>query len=56
MFRRLAADEGLTLKQFQEISVFGYPYGKNFEFIIDVTENDPGDVVIARIRKQVGDL
>jgi len=56
MFGRSAADEELTPKQFQEISAFGYPYGKKFEVIIDVTEDDPEDVVIAKIRKQVGDL
>jgi len=56
MFGRSAADEELTPKQFQEISAFGYPYGKNFEIIIDVTKDYPEDVVIAKIRKQVGDL
>lgn len=53
MFSKSASDAGMSGHDFYEVSAYGYPYGRNFEVVIDVTQDYPEELILERIRKQI---
>lgn len=53
MVRHSAVDAGMRTSDFKNVSSYSYPYGQNFEVIIDVTEDEEEDIVIERIKRQI---
>jgi hypothetical protein len=53
MTRDFARDVGISPNEFKEISAYCQPYNKKFEVVIDVTDDDPEEVVMERVKNQI---
>jgi len=54
MSKAFAKDAQMSNEEFKKVSAYSSPYGRNFEVVIDVTDDDTEEIVLGRIKKQIG--